>query len=157
MSTETFSLADSDWLSSQRSNFDVYKAYKTRLLRVDLAPRASRNPFRQVVHRYLRVAWFYFRSKRNRSQKQDQQQQGALHKHADQGSAQEYQNTVRLTDILARFLVALLSGMITHPGSLMFRALVLRALVLHVFCRLKQLSDDSSIYSASLQLHLSIL
>jgi len=110
MLMETFALADNDWQSSLRTDFNPYETYKTRLVRIDLPRRSSpKDPFRHNLRRLLRGIWFFGRK---RKEKRDQEWRGesAIPSALESELKKSYQNTNDLAEYLTRFLVALLAG-----------------------------------------------
>ena len=107
---ETFALADNGWQSNLRSDLNAYELYKTRLTRVDLAHRSgSRDILRHSLRKGSRAFWYFIRSG------------GITHEHKASDSYTSapdlesslkisYQNTARLAEVIARFLVALVAG-----------------------------------------------
>ncbi|TVY42081.1 hypothetical protein LOCC1_G004289 [Lachnellula occidentalis] len=97
MNLQTIALSDSNWLSSLRTDINNQETFKTRLLRVDLPPSTQRDPVRYFLHRWLRKLWFQSRVKTPNPE-------------ATTPNFQGYRNSIRIADILARFIFALLAG-----------------------------------------------
>jgi len=103
MSMETISLADCDLLT----NNGVYKlsdqeSFMTRLVRVDLPKNISRDPLRYRLHLFLRHIWFRRRDTR-----------GPDENLSDISTTRRKfsQNTTMMADWIARFLIALITGL----------------------------------------------
>jgi hypothetical protein len=63
MTMETFSLSDNSSQLNARNDLNPYETYKTRLVRVDLAPRSStRDPIQHYLRKCLRESWYSIRS-----------------------------------------------------------------------------------------------
>lgn len=97
MFMERCTMTDSAAITSQQTSLADQAAYTTRLLRVDLALRSSRDPLRSTLYQWLRAFQFC------RSYGQSYSDLPMSQRRADL-------NTTMLADIAARFLVALLAG-----------------------------------------------
>jgi hypothetical protein len=110
MLMDTYALADNDWQSSLRTDFNPYETYKTRLVRIDLPRRGQpKDPFRHNLRRFLRGIWFF---KRNRKVKQDQEWRGdgTATAKLESDLKKSYQNTNDLAEYITRSLFGLLAG-----------------------------------------------
>lgn len=105
---ETYALADNMSQSHLRDDLNPYETYKTRLLRIDLAPRnGSRDILRHSLRKCLRAFWFFVRTARTRRDTPDRYSSASgLESNLNKG----YQNTTYLAEVITRFLVAVLAG-----------------------------------------------
>ena len=104
---ETFALADNNMQSSRQTDFNSHEKYKTRLVRVDLAPRnGSGDVLRHGLRKLLRVFWFFVRTDRDERGCPDPYHAAVR---LESNLKSSYQNTTQLAEIIARFLVALLA------------------------------------------------
>ena len=120
---ETFALADNSQGSNLRNDLNLYEKYKTRLVRVDLAPRnGSRDILRHSLRKALRAFWFFVhRGKRENVSPKSYDAAAVLESNLERS----YQNTTRLAEILTRFTVALVAGtfliipmsVLSHQGN----------------------------------------
>ena len=109
MRMETFALADNEGQSSLRSDLNPYEVYKTRLVRVDLEYRGgTRDLLRHSLRKCLRALWFFIHSRKGSRIRQERPNTSPSDLEANR--SQSYQNTGRLADIIARFLVAILTA-----------------------------------------------
>lgn len=99
---ETFSLLDDEKHSSLRNDLTLYEIYKTRLVRADLGTRSRQDPFQRLLHKSLRAFRYW---KLSRSQ-DDRESPGTF----VSGHRWSYQNTVCVAEVVARFIIALISG-----------------------------------------------
>lgn len=99
MNLQTIALSDSEWLSSLPNNISMQETFKTRLLRLDLPPSTQRDAIRYFLHRWIRKLWFEARVKGS-----------SLEDDSTAPNSQGYRNTIRIADIAARFIFALLAG-----------------------------------------------
>lgn len=112
---ETFALADNTVRSDLRNDLNPYETYKTRLVRVDLAPRSdSRDVLRHGLRKFLRYTWFFVRRSRTSDAELDRYSSGPIME-AKAKLERSYQNTIHLAvthlaEIITRFLVAVLAG-----------------------------------------------
>ena len=97
MFMEQCTMTDSAAITSQQTSLTGQSAYSTRLLRVDLALRSSRDPLRSTLYQWLRAFNFYRSYGQSDTERQMNRRKTDL-------------NTTLLADIAARFLVALLAG-----------------------------------------------
>ncbi|KAL6720816.1 hypothetical protein ACLMJK_002741 [Lecanora helva] len=103
MMMETFALADNSAQASQRTDFDPYETYKTRLIRVDLARRnSSRDIIQHSFRKCLRYFWFYIRRRGHSSNASSSALEANLER--------SYQNTARIAEFMTRLVVAVLAG-----------------------------------------------
>ena len=108
MLMETYALADSSWQAGQRTDFNAYETYKTRLVRVDQAHRSgSRDVLRHTLRKCLRAFWFFLRKN---GSKVDSDRSYMSASKLESNLVKSYQNTAGLAEVLTRFLVALLAG-----------------------------------------------
>ncbi|KAL9598142.1 MAG: hypothetical protein Q9219_004698 [cf. Caloplaca sp. 3 TL-2023] len=130
MMMETFALADNNPESLMRNDLNPYEKYKTRLVRVDLAPRnASRDLLRHALRKLLRALWFFFH--------QGQQSNTSISdpETLQPASNTSYQNTTHLAEILTRILIALLIGaLLVIPMTVLSYQKSDRANVIAVSC-----------------------
>jgi len=56
---ETFSLIDDERQCSKRNDLHPYEIYHTRLIRVDLGPRSTQDPFHRDIHMNLRALRYW--------------------------------------------------------------------------------------------------
>ena len=107
MMMETFALADNSWQASLRNKDRFpYELYKTRLVRVDtIGRRHLSDILRRSLRKYLRAFWFFIRS-----QGQYEHQKNPSAAELEANLKRSYQNTSQLADVLARFLIALITG-----------------------------------------------
>lgn len=105
---EKVSMADSDWLTNNQTYLSHEEAYLTRLVRIDQRASSSFDPLRSRIHLLLRALWFRGREDRLTAS------QPSLAENVDpiKGRRKTSQNTTRLADILARFLVAVFAGIL---------------------------------------------
>ena len=105
---ETFSLADNSAQSSLRKDFHSYEKYKTRLVRVDLAPRnGSRDVLRHSFRKLLRYFWFFIRHKGVTDDLPVEYSEGIV---LEANLKRTYQNTTYLAEVITRFVIAILAG-----------------------------------------------
>ena len=147
---ETFALADNPWQSNLREDLNSYEIYKTRMARVDLPRRTdTRDPLRHYLRKALRSFRYFccFESARSSTSSQHQvASELELNDHR-----QSFQNTTRIADFLARFIVAtlasaflvvplaVLSGQKSHRNQL-----GLTAMFIVLFCLLVSLLSKGS-------------
>lgn len=107
---ETFSLSDNPSESNARNDLNPYETYKTRLVRVDLAPRSSsRDPFQHYIRKCLRTLWYSTRSTRNLNKDEESGIKSPISK-ARAMFDRSYQNTARVAEAATRFLIAVFTG-----------------------------------------------
>ncbi|KAF7924404.1 uncharacterized protein EAE98_007455 [Botrytis deweyae] len=109
---QTIALSDCGRLSAIRDDITIKEMYKTRLMRVDLAP-ADSDPIRRALHRCLRKFWY---AKRVNFPNLESLERSPM----TSGVSQRYQNTITIADIMARFLFACVAG-----ASLVFPLVIL--------------------------------
>ena len=107
---ETFSLSDNSSQSNARNDLNPYETYKTRLVRVDLAPRSSsRDPIQHYLRKCLRKMWYSTRSTRNL----EKDEENGIKSPVSNVRAmfdRSYQNTARVAEAVTRFLIAIFAG-----------------------------------------------
>ena len=102
MSMETCSMIDDQRRVSLRTDLSLYEIYKTRLVRVDLGPRSLQDPFQRCLNKCLR--WCRYR----RLSVNYDIERGVSRTHSNTTAQRwSYQNTVAISDIVWRILVAL--------------------------------------------------
>lgn len=110
MTMETFSLSDNPSQSNARNDLNPYETYKTRLVRVDLAPRSSsRDPIQHYLRKCLRTLWYSTRSARS----EDKDEESGIKSPVSNARAmfdRSYQNTARVAEAATRFFVAVFAG-----------------------------------------------
>ena len=103
---ETFALADNKWQSGLQRDLSLYEIYKMRLVRVDLKRcGGTRDLLRHGLRKGLRALWFFLYSRRSL-----QKQQERLDPLYEEDFSRSHQNTGPLADMIARFLVAILTA-----------------------------------------------
>lgn len=103
MSMDTFALLDDPAQCSLRSDITLYEMYKTRLLRVDQAPRIRQDPLQRYIHQILR--WLRYSRMSNSSQENGEDPNpGRIHEQ------RPYQNTALISDIISRVIVGMLTA-----------------------------------------------
>jgi hypothetical protein len=112
MTMETFSLSENLTESNARDDLSQYEKYKTRLVRVDLATRnSSRDPMQHLLRKVLRRLWYHALSARESARNPDQE--GGCKPPTSHVRAQfnrSFQNTARIAETAARFLIAVFAG-----------------------------------------------
>src|SRR3569833_1707070 len=103
MSMYTFSLLDDEKQSSMRVDLNLHEIYKTRLVRADLGPRSCQDPLQRRIHKCLRAFRYWRLSRRSQS---DGERLGTF----AGGGGWSYQNTVFITEVVGRFLMATIAG-----------------------------------------------
>jgi hypothetical protein len=112
MTMETFSLSDNPTESNTRDDLSRYETYKTRLVRVDLAPRSSsRDPIQHYLRKFLRSLWYSAHSARWSARNSDDER-GSNPEVSHTGAQfdRSFQNTARMAEAAARFLIAVFAG-----------------------------------------------
>lgn len=110
MMMETYALADNSVQSGLRNDLNPYETYKTRLVRVDLAPRSdSRDVLRHSLRKLLRYFWFFVRRGGTSDVESGRYSSGPILE-AKAKLKRTCQNTTHLAEIITRFLVAVLAG-----------------------------------------------
>ena len=100
---ETISLADCDLLSNNGANkMSDQESFSTRLVRVNLPTNVSRDPLRSRLHLFLRHIWF---------RRRDTRGHGENLSNLSTARKKFSQNTTRIADKIARFLIALIVGL----------------------------------------------
>ena len=109
MMMETFALADNSWQAKLRSsNHNPYEIYKTRLVRLDTMGRSRSGDFlRRGLRKYLRAFWFFLWTGGRKSPSHSPYYSATA---LESNLKRSYQNTSRIADIIARLVVALLTG-----------------------------------------------
>ncbi|KAL2058935.1 hypothetical protein ABVK25_000227 [Lepraria finkii] len=110
MLMETCALADNSWQSNIPSDLNAYELYKNRVVRVDLAHRSgSRDILGYGLRKGLRAFWYFTRSG---DIKYGRKASDLYTSASDLDSSLKFshQNTARLAEVIARFLVALVAG-----------------------------------------------
>jgi hypothetical protein len=92
-----------------RNDLSLYEVYKTRLVRVDLGPRALQDPFQRCLHKCLR--WFRYRILSRKPTTWPDNERGGAPTYSNRSTQTwSYQNTVALADTMWRILVALVAN-----------------------------------------------
>lgn len=105
---ETFSLSDSGWLGRFHDKQSEYEAYKTRLLRVDLlAGRGSKDLIQQGFRKWLRMFWFFIRTRKRASTCVGSEQNSS---EVEAKLRASYQDTSKIAEFCARFMFAAMAG-----------------------------------------------
>lgn len=105
---ETFALADNDTQSRLRDDLNLYETYKTRLVRVDLAPRnGSRDVLRNGFRKLLRYLRFFIIHGASINKSSDEYTATTV---LEANLKPTHQNTTDLAELITRFVVALLAG-----------------------------------------------
>jgi hypothetical protein len=109
---ETFSLSDNPSESNTRDDLTRYETYKTRLVRVDLAPRrGSRDPIQHYLRKFLRSLWYSIHSARSSARYSDEEHADKPQvSHAGAIFDRSFQSTARMAEAAARFLIAVFAG-----------------------------------------------
>ncbi|TEY29168.1 hypothetical protein BOTCAL_0965g00040 [Botryotinia calthae] len=107
MNMQTIALSDSTWLSHLRKDISKEEMYRTKLLRIDLPP-AQRDPIRHILHRCLRKFWYTKRAKLPNLEAPPLSTPPSTPPSAP--DFQSHQNTITITDFVARFLIACIAG-----------------------------------------------
>ena len=97
---DTFSLIDDATQCSLRDDLTLHEMYKTRLLRVDQAPRTRHDPLQRWLHKWLR----YFRYHNISRKQQDSERRKAT------PAWGPYQHTVLIANVVCRIVVALVTA-----------------------------------------------
>ena len=109
MRMETFAMADNEWQSGLRQDLNPYEVYKTRLVRPDLDYRGgTRDPLRHGLRKCLRGIWFFAHSRKGAHSHRDKSDPSPSELEAN--VRRSYQNTGRLADTIARFLIAIMTA-----------------------------------------------
>ncbi len=98
---ETFSLAEDGYQSSLRNDLSPEEICNMRLVRVDLGPRTSQDPFQRQIHKLVRAA--RFRSFLGKSSHDEEANSTCRHKPKISTSIQ---NSILIAGVVGRFLVA---------------------------------------------------
>ena len=99
MSLDTFSLLDNQELCELRTDLTLHEMFKTRLLRVDQAPRTQHDLLQRSIHHLLRLVRYRRLSKASRNNAED-----ALPERANRHWSS--QDTTLVASIIARTILA---------------------------------------------------
>ncbi|KAJ6437570.1 hypothetical protein O9K51_09776 [Purpureocillium lavendulum] len=98
MSMDTFSLLDDKEQSHLHKDLTLHEMFKTRLLRVDQAPRTRQDPLQRSIHHFLRLA----RYNRICASSHNTEEAGTVSVTRQSSS----QNTALISDVIARFVLS---------------------------------------------------
>jgi hypothetical protein len=102
---ETFSLADDGYQASRRNDLSPQEICNTRLVRVDLGPRSTQDPFQRQIHKL-------FRASRIRSllKKKPYDEEANSTSTCEPKISTSVQDSILIAEIIGRFWVATLSA-----------------------------------------------
>jgi hypothetical protein len=105
MNMETFSLADDGYQSSGRNDLSPQEICNTRLVRVDLGPRSTQDPFQRQLHKFFRTARIRSLLKKNSD---DEEMNSTSICNLD--ISKSVQDSILIAGVIGRFLVAILTA-----------------------------------------------
>ena len=108
MSMETFALTDDTWHSTWRADLNDHESYKTRLVRVDLAPCNGRSLLEVGLNKCVRTLWWHWTSNKISTKGTNF---GTAAPDVEKNLRTSYRDTIRIASFLTRFLVALFAGL----------------------------------------------
>lgn len=108
MGMETFALANNADLCRYRQNLSPGEAFATRAVQINLPGGRARDPLRNTLNSWLRELW-RFRLGKLAPVSVSAEQDRLPDPDRPSKLSDSYRNTILLTDIIARFLVAILA------------------------------------------------